>query len=736
MKDMLTIWAVSAAALALTVMSGCLGKGESQGSGAVEPTGESPGKLLAAYYEPVAVTVEARARQYALPLRREQICNPQDVWLEGAAWRRLLQQGFVVVPYGPVEEIGAIYEHRRGDDKPIFVTTDTLLHLYHTQFDETLKSVEERDFHPRIVRFTEAMLKASQADADRMDGELGEAARRNVAYFTVGRNLLTGESEAGDPMQQEVAAELELIEAHSGFEKSPLFTYEEDYSQYVPRGHYTRSELLQRYFRGLMWYGRISLLLKGKTDQTDGLIPEADARVQTLQACLVASHLYAPGSKLTEDWDRIYGVTAFYVGTADDLTPFEYAQAIKKVCGASFEWAKLATDGTLHALRSELATYRAPQIYGGTGDVMVPPPFTPEQLDEVLEDTKGMRLMGQRFVPDSHMFQQLCTPAVGAFTGTREPFTMSESPVGPVRGFVRGLDVLAVLGSERARGIMETEGDTAYERYDEQLGKLRAEFGELKAEDWNRNLYWSWLHALQALIEPCAEGYPTFMQGEAWQDRRLWAALASWSELRHDTILYAKQSYGPAAGAAAPGEPPPPPPPSYVEPAPEFYARLLALATMTRQGLAAMDVLDEEAQERLTELEGVIRKLLDISLQELRNERLSQEDYDYIDAIGYRLEAAALGIEELGLKTTIVADVHTDGNTQQCLEEGVGYVHQLVACYPVPDGRLAVAAGPVLSQYEFKRPIADRLTDEGWRELLDRQPPLRAKWTSSFVIDG
>ncbi|MBM3499999.1 MAG: DUF3160 domain-containing protein [Armatimonadetes bacterium] len=721
--------------LTMTLLGGCQGRGESQGSAAIELRGESPAKLLTEHYQPVEVKIEAQVPQYALPLRKAAICNPQDVSLDEAAWARLLQSGFVVVPYGRTEEIGAIYEHRREDDKPIFVTTDTLLHLYHIQFGETLKSIEERDFHPRIVRFSEAMLKASQADMERMSGELKEAARRNVAYFTVGLNLLTGKTRAADAVRKEVAAELQLIEAHGGFDESPLFVYQEDYSQYVPRGHYTRSELLKRYFKGLMWYGRISMLLKGKTDQTRGLIEERDARVQTLQAALIATHLYAPDSKLVEDWNRIYGVTAFYVGTADDLTPFEYAKAIKKVCGASFEWTTVAADETLHALRSELATYRAPEIYGGTGNLAVLPPFTPEQLDEALEDTKGMRLMGQRYIPDSCMFQQLCNPAAGGFVGIGEPFTMSMSPGGPVRGFVRGLDVMAVLGSDRALAILQDEGDTAYEKYDPQLRRLREQFAGFTREEWNRNLYWSWLYSLQALIEPCGQGYPTFMQGEAWQDRSLWAALASWSELRHDTILYAKQSYG-MTGAAAPGEPPPPPPPSYVEPAPEFYARLLALAKMTRTGLTAMDVLDEQATQRLTELEQTIQKLLDISVQELRNEKLSEEDYDYIDGIGYRLEAAVMGVEELGLKTTIVADVHTDGNTQQCLEEGVGYVHLLVACYPVPDGRIAVAGGPVLSQYELKQPMANRLTDEAWRELLEAQPPPRAAWTESFVVDG
>jgi hypothetical protein len=30
--------------------------------------------------------------------------------------------------------------------------------------------------------------------------------------------------------------------------------------------------------------------------------------------------------------------------------------------------------------------------------------------------------------------------------------------------------------------------------------------------DWNRNLYWSWLYSLQALIAPVGEGYPNFMR--------------------------------------------------------------------------------------------------------------------------------------------------------------------------------------------------------------------------------
>jgi len=685
------------------------------------------------YYEPVEVEVEAKVPGYELPLKPEQVCNAQSIpeWWRSEEIDRLLQrQGFAVTDRGPLEDIIKIYEQANDDDIPVFVTADTLLHLYHLQFDETLKGIEEREFHPQMVEFSEAMLALSEKQFDGFDGDLKEAARRNLGFFAVGLGCLKPGAAVPAPVRSEVRAELALIEAHAGWSESPIFVYKEDYSQYVPRGHYTRSETLKRYFKGLMWYGRLSMLLKGGED---ALVSEQDAKIQTLQASLIAGSLYDPANaELLEIWNRVYSVTAFYVGLADDLTPFEYGQAIEKVAGAAFEWTALASEETLFKLKSELATYRAPKIYGGTGDVMLMPPFSPEQLDELLASTKGLRLMGQRFVPDSYMMQELLFPKAGAFTGTGKPFTMEMTDGGPQRCFARGLDVMAVLGSERAYEILKAEGDTAYEKYDEQLGKLREKFGAQTPVQWNRNLYGSWVYALEALTTPAGEGYPTFMQGGAYQDRALWAALCSWAQLRHDTILYAKQPYTPMAGAAPPGEEPPPPPPGYVEPLPEFYGRMLALARMTRAGLADMNVLDEAGLARLERLEEIIGNLLRISLIELRNEPISQEDADYIKYIASRLERCIEGIEENEDKTTIIADVLTDGNTRQVLEEGVGYVKMMMVAYRIPDGRIALGVGPVMSCYEFKHPMGDRLTDEKWREMLGQSPPEAPGWTGSF----
>jgi hypothetical protein len=90
---------------------------------------------------------------------------------------------------------------------------------------------------------------------------------------------------------------------------------------------------------------------------------------------------------------------------------------------------------------------------------------------------------------------------------------------------------------------------------------------------------------------------------------------------------------------------------------------------------------------------------------------------------------AVIGIEETGLMTTLVADVHTHTAEGKVLEEAVGYVDLIIVACPSPDGSIFLAAGPVLSYYEFKHPMSDRLTDEAWQNLLDSpEKPERPTW--------
>lgn len=701
---------------------------------------------LSEYYIPYENPVTPNAPGYSLPLSLNNIVNYTSMDFQFGLKKAaplLEQNGFAVIEHDfgffdpNRDDIIKPYKYLRTMNLPVFVTADTLLHLYHVQFNETLKDIEEREFYWDINDLTASLLADALATYEQYTDVLKEAAKRNVAYLSVAQKLIDPNAQAPAIVADLVASELAKINAHKDLENSDIFIYIEDYSQYVPRGHYNRSEQLKHYFRTLMWYGRMAFLLKGAEiwgPIGDALISIEDARIQTIQAVLLArsiDNVQVGQRSGREVWDRLYAVTAFYVGLADDLTPYEYLAAVDKIFGSDFEPTDLLDEDNFFSLKVELATLPSPKIFGGTGSVTIMPPFTPESLDEVLEKTKGMRFMGQRFIPDSYMFQHLVFPEVLDYTGDadQKPFTYGFTGISWARCYPRGLDVMAILGSARAQAILAEEGDTDYIDYWLRFNELKDEFDELEVTEWNRNLYWSWLYSLRALINEFPEGYPNFIRTEAWEKKELNTALASWTELRHDTILYAKPSYTPPAAGV-----PPPPPPGYVEPVPEFYGRLLALTRMTREGLSDLNALTDIATVRLECLEDILNRLLEIANKELTNQTLSTNDYQYIRRFNSVLEQSFLGVEQAALKTTLVADVHTNIIEEKVLEEAVGSVDLIIVACPVPDGSIFLAAGPVLSYYEFKHPMDDRLTDEGWCELLASPArPERPRWFQSFL---
>src|SRR5262249_49775386 len=143
--------------------------------------------------------------------------------------------------------------------------------------------------------------------------------------------------------------------------------------------------------------------------------PEADR--QTLAAALLTRALeraaLPDGRQAAAVWERIYAVTSFYVGLADDLGQEEYRAALAKVCGTALDLAVLADAKKLTELRLELARHSPPAIYSGTGAQGTFQDPDPRKLLEALNKSMGFRLMGQRFVPDSYVMGKLVFPTVG-----------------------------------------------------------------------------------------------------------------------------------------------------------------------------------------------------------------------------------------------------------------------------------------------------------------------------------
>lgn len=294
---------------------------------------------------------------------------------------------------------------------------------------------------------------------------------------------------------------------------------------------------------------------------------------------------------------------------------------------------------------------------------------------------------------------------------------------------------MAVLGSDRALVLL----DSVYKdiSHFQALQHFRQEFTELPPFTWAQNLYWNWLYCLMPLLTDKGPGYPYFMQTLAWRDRELLTALASWGELRHDTILYAKQSSTLRTGE----EPTPPPVPrNYVEPNPPLFARLAALVRYTREGLDARGLLLEPYKEKLHLFEVMLHFFKNMAKKELGNVPLTQEESDLIAGFGDAMKQLVSGPkdptrpwEDHVDDMAIVADVHTDHNTLHCLEEGVGYPLEIdVIVYE--NGEARICRGALFSYYEFRQPIAERLTDEAWREMLaSGSPPEMPVWVNAFI---
>ena len=293
---------------------------------------------------------------------------------------------------------------------------------------------------------------------------------------------------------------------------------------------------------------------------------------------------------------------------------------------------------------------------------------------------------------------------------------------GELRMLPDTLDVPAALGSDLALQLLEEQGDTAYRGYSENMSQLRAYLAEAPESAWTTSLYSSWLYTLEPLLETRGTGYPSYMTSTEWQTKALESFAGSFTELKHDTVLYSKQVMAEMGGGAVDeiddrG---------YVEPEPEVYRRFMLLAQQTAQGLARFGLIDSGDVENLSRLEELARRLLVISNKELCNETLTDEEYDLIREYGGTLEhfwieavkdrAGTEYVDPREYPAALVTDIATDPNGQ-VLQVATGSPAEILVIVPI-DGQLRIASGMVYNFYQFEQPLDQRLTDSEWRQMI------------------
>ena len=184
------------------------------------------------------------------------------------------------------------------------------------------------------------------------------------------------------------------------------------------------------------------------------------------------------GAPAVDAWTNLYSPTAFFVGRSDDLTIFQYGDAVDQVYGSNATLSALADESMLDAFIAAADELPAPRILG----------MVIQYTDDEEEATKGLRFMGQRFVPDAYIFRQLIYRNVGTLDDRR--------------GLPMGLDLMAAMGSERAYNILDDLGETHYLNYPQQMQNVRGWLVGFTEQEWTETLYNTWLYSFYPLLEP------------------------------------------------------------------------------------------------------------------------------------------------------------------------------------------------------------------------------------------
>ena len=622
----------------------------------------------------------------------DNLANPMQVMDMPKTLRdALTRNGFAIVPEQQ-DQLFHIYENNDYHAFPSFVTTDLYLQAFHMYFDFMLRKMEEGKMLKVMTNYTKSLYTEMMAKAKTSKGNMREAAQRSAAYFAIAHSLLSGKKLMPLPAKYATMAQQEIKHvkaARSDYSnfldyKNVKFTYD----IYRPRGHYTRSNALKRYFMGMMWLQNA---------------PFGSDKPEQLRAALLIANTIGSSAAHTKTYKTIDDPITYLMGNSDNLSMLNIYD-IMKADGASL--SKYMTS------EADLKRVRAAIEKKDDEVTRIRPKFERTSHCKI-------NLMPQRYMPDGEVLQEMVDY-------DNEP-TKRDAP--------KGLDIFAAMKANGALRILidELKEDKRWDKYSSNMDRMIKRMEEI---DWNSTVSNKWMATLKSMTEK-TPNMPYFMKNPEWEKKNLNTALASWAELKHDAILYAKQPMGAECGGGE--DLPNPHVMGYVEPNVAYWTKAIDLLDATSKVLVDYGMMTAEMKNVTNQMKEEAQFLLNVSNKELKGEVLTGQEYDQIKAIGSTFEYITLQIvgAEPGVSwdlavsgadksIAVIADVYTansDNNpNKNVLYEAVGPAHEIYVVVEV-GGYLYLTRGAVFSYREFQEDIAaPRTTDEEWQQQLKTQP--------------
>ncbi len=636
--------------------------------------------------------------------------------LNDAELSKLDENGFVISTRVEYPTFAYGYASLYADDLPLFVSADSILYALHRSYDSTLKALELQSLSPQVSNLLRDMhqgLATGSRSADvQADVDL---------FLTVARSLLAGELVAPfDSAVSDKAKKLyDKCVAASGAETIVLFGSPRiiDFSQCQPRGHYTDDPRLEKYFRAMMWLGNTDFRLIETQEDGSQLFQR-----RQLEAALALRELMT--DSLFESHQAVDGAITAFVGEHDYMTVPQLDE--------------LEADLGIESL-SELSTFTDQElaqaiVSGGYGTQRISSHYMVNGVGGTLPLSSSFALFGQRYTIDSHVFSNVVFDRAGGGSVLR----MMPNPLDAA---------YAALGSDHAGMLLAPELQKY--AYAPDLAAMRVLVDTQQPDYWSQNLYTSWLGALRALspataLDASDTPLPAIARTEAWGRRLLNTQLASWAELRHDTILYTKQSYTSGNSCEFPD--------AYVEPYPEFFARVKAYADRAAEVLQGLPSAPSGSVEHYQHFSTVAGTLQEMAEYQRTGAEHSAEHMAFInEAVHVESicgEAHADGwYPKLFYATNsteadpTIADVHTQPTDEsgaevgKVLHVGTGMARLMVVTFDTCAGPRAYA-GLASSYYEHITENFERLTDPEWNMLLATEPLPAPEWASSILSES
>lgn len=630
------------------------------------------------------IEIEANVKPYDVPKESKMINGfVSDEYAKeynDRMMKNLEDDGFFI-DYEKYQQPFSIYETNQYMGSNNFVTTDSIVHLYHIIYLGMMEDMEQNSLKQKLMALSKNCLDNALNDYKEAKGEEKDLTLRNAALFLCAVDLLEAEYDGEVPSEVRDLAdkELENIKAE-GNAVSNITGNDIDYSQFKVRGNYTKNENLKKYFRVNMLYSQELVKLEN---------PDKTINLDAVKQAMLISRAMLKDETSFKLWQDIYKPISFLVENTEDTTPIDIYKSISKLTKDNSVEAILEKN-VVNAVADDIANKEDPKIKPDSGKVFA---FLP-----------------QRAVVDNTWLQNLV-----------DTDPKSKRPV------VSGVDLMALLGNSLAERLtLTSEDNLKWDKFKEKYEETKAMVDARTDKEEKANIYRTWLWVLKAFNNEYGEGYPDFMRSEKWQYKDLNTALASWAQLKHDTILYAKQ-FGAECGGDEPTDLR-----HYVEPNVNLYRRVKYLVGLTMDADEKYSLLNNEQKARLKDFDDMLEFLIKVSLEELKDETTSDEDNERLKVIGGEMENIfiAFNKDESGEEfeippvdrdTANVADIQRIGSNVvdkpegSFLEVGSGRFSTIYVVYRL-NGKYYLGSGSVMNYYEFYS--ENRLDNNEFKEML------------------